>query len=245
MVERVRAAHGDAWQVLGALRESVGGGTVTLPGVRLMASGLQHPQWNNGDVDEPSAVDIAAVTAWYAERDVPWGLRVPAGAVWRHGRLLLHKRLMGLEPSAFGPESMDGLDVRVAGPGDLHDVLAVDSVAFDSDVETQRPWMEPHLAAEQVETALATLSGRAVGTAYCVRSNGRAGPAAYLAGVGVMPEARGKGVGGAMSSWLIARALAAGVQLVHLDPDDDHAAALYARLGFVEVPGLDVYVDVA
>ena len=152
---------------------------------------------------------------------------------------------MGLEPSAFGPESIDGLDVRVAGPGDLHDVLAVDSVAFDSDVETQRPWMEPHLAAEQVETALATLSGRAVGTAYCVRSNGRAGPVAYLAGVGVIPEARGKGVGGAMSSWLIARALAAGVQLVHLDPDDDHAAALYARLGFVEVPGLDVYVDVA
>jgi GNAT superfamily N-acetyltransferase len=60
-----------------------------------------------------------------------------------------------------------------------------------------------------------------------------------------MPEARGKGVGGAMSSWLIARALGAGVQLVHLDPDDDYAASLYARLGFVEVPGLDVYVDVA
>src|SRR4051812_25374271 len=74
--EWVRAAHGDAWQVLGVA------GTADLPGVRLSASGLPHPQWNSGDVDDPGLVDVDAVRRWYADRGVPWGLRLPAGAPW-------------------------------------------------------------------------------------------------------------------------------------------------------------------
>src|SRR3954452_3934772 len=40
---RVRTAEGDAWQVHGELRA----GTATLRGMRVMASGLPHPMWNN------------------------------------------------------------------------------------------------------------------------------------------------------------------------------------------------------
>ena len=47
---RVRTAHADAWAVEGALREPHGGGAATLPGIRLMASGLPHAQWNSADV---------------------------------------------------------------------------------------------------------------------------------------------------------------------------------------------------
>jgi predicted GNAT family acetyltransferase len=36
---------------------------------------------------------------------------------------------------------------------------------------------------------------------------------------------------------------AADVALWHLHPDTDTAARIYHRLGFVEVGGLDVYVD--
>jgi len=39
--------------------------------------------------------------------------------------------------------------------------------------------------------------------------------------------------------------LDAGAELVHLHPDTDQAAAIYRRLGFVEVDGFDVYVDMA
>jgi hypothetical protein len=35
----------------------------------------------------------------------------------------------------------------------------------------------------------------------------------------------------------------ADVELAHLHPDSDAAARLYARIGFVETPGFDVYVD--
>lgn len=58
-----------------------------------------------------------------------------------------------------------------------------------------------------------------------------------------MADSRRKGVGAALSSWLIGRALESGYRFVSLSPDDDRAASLYARLGFVEVPGLDVHVS--
>ena len=46
-----------------------------------------------------------------------------------------------------------------------------------------------------------------------------------------------------MTSWLLEQAFADGAALAHLNPDSDAAARLYARLGFVETAGLDVYTD--
>jgi predicted GNAT family acetyltransferase len=63
--------------------------------------------------------------------------------------------------------------------------------------------------------------------------------------VAVLPAARGRGVAGALCSWLLRRGVAAGARLAHLHPDNDGAARLYARLGFRETGGLDVYVDLA
>lgn len=83
--ERVSAAHGDAWQAEGLLRRPLGGGAAELPGIRLIASGLPHPQRNNGDVNDPAPVPIEEARAWFAARDrgagVPWRVRVPAGRV--------------------------------------------------------------------------------------------------------------------------------------------------------------------
>jgi predicted GNAT family acetyltransferase len=42
---------------------------------------------------------------------------------------------------------------------------------------------------------------------------------------------------------LIERALDDGATLAHLNPDSGAAARLYARLGFRETRGLDVYAD--
>jgi len=66
---RVRTAHADAWAVEGALREPYGGGAATLRGIRVMASGLPHAQWNSADVTAPEAdLDAArdAVRPWLA-----------------------------------------------------------------------------------------------------------------------------------------------------------------------------------
>ena len=49
-------------------------------------------------------------------------------------------------------------------------------------------------------------------------------------------------IAAAVSSWLLARGFAAGAELAHLHPDNDGAARVYARLGFVETAGFDVYI---
>lgn len=240
---RVQSAHADMWQVEGRLREPSGGGAIELRGIRLMASGLAHPQWNNGDVTGPDA-DLEGAREFFDQRGLPWGVRVPAGMPWPHGRRLLHKRLMGLSAADFRPApEVPGLEIELAGPADLDAVVAVDSAAFGEDPELVRPWFAPHISAPRAAVALAVLEGEPVATAFTVRSDGRAGPCLYLGGVAVIERARRRGVGAAVSSWLLARGLAAGAELAHLNPDTDAAARLYERLGFVETAGLDVYVD--
>jgi ribosomal protein S18 acetylase RimI-like enzyme len=242
--EWVQAAHGDAWQELGRQRAGTGGGTCELPGIRLMATGLAHPQWNNGDVDNPAAVDIETVRRWYAEKAVPWGVRVPRTADWPFGRKLLTKRLMGLTPSEFSAAPAPaGVRLRTAGPGDAEAVLGVDSVAFDTSIENDRPWLEPMLSEAAVTVVLAEIEGEPVGTGYGVLADGVAGRSLYLAGIGVLPTARRRGIAGALSSLLVERGVAQGAEIVHLHPDTDAAASVYRRLGFAEVSGFDVYVD--
>ena len=246
LTQRVRTAHGDAWQEEGRLRIPYGGAFAEQPGIRLMASGLPQPQWNNGDVTDAAVVDLDLVGEWYADLGVPWGVRVPADQAWSHGRHLFRKRLMGLTADGFAPaQPVAGLAVRAATASDMEAVVRVDCAAFGGESSMDRPWLEPHLHADTVTVALALLEGEPVGTAYTLRSDGKAGPALYLAGVGVLERARGRGVAAAMSSWLLEQGLVAGAELAHLHPDSDSAAGIYARLGFTEVDGFDIYVDLA
>ena len=238
----VRRAHGDAWYAIGTAREQNGGGASELPGVRVTATGLPHPQWNNGDVHDPSAVDLDEVREWYSRREVPWGLRLPAGAQWHHGRHLFGKRLMGATPVTFNAApAVPGLQLRAARERDLDSVLAVDVVAFEQPPEVERPWLQ--LVFDHPDTVLAvgTLAGAVVATGWVLRSNGWAGPAGYVAGIAVEPAVRKRGIGAAVTSWLMSEA--GDVELWHLHPDTDEAARVYRRLGFVEVDGLDIYVD--
>jgi GNAT superfamily N-acetyltransferase len=243
VIERVHVAHADAWEAEGRLRERQGGRVGEVRGMRLMASGLKPAQWNSGDVTAPDA-DVEAARAFYSRRGTDWGVRVPAGMPWRHGRRVLTLDLMALAPAVFVPAPRArGVEVRAAGAADLEAVVGLDAAAFEEDPADERPWIAPHLGTPRVATALATLDGEPAGTGYAIRTDGRAGPALYLAGVGVHPGARRRGVGVALSSWLLERGIATGARLVHLHADNDDAARVYARLGFTPVRGLDVYVE--
>jgi GNAT superfamily N-acetyltransferase len=235
---RVRAAHADAWQVLGVA------GTAELDGVRLMATGLPHPQWNNGDVDKPAAVDIEAVRSWYDGVGVPWGMRLPAGAAWSHGRKLFTKRLMGLSRSAHQPPAYpDDVAIRVASTSDLEAYLHVDAIAFDEHPEVERPWLWLLLDHPAVTVLIAEMAGEVVASGHVAVSDGRAGPAGYVGGIAVLPHARRHGIGAALSDRLVQHAWDAGAELCHLHPDTDEDAGIYRRLGFGEVDGFDIYVD--
>jgi GNAT superfamily N-acetyltransferase len=242
----VRLAHGDAWQAEGHLRERFGGGAVELDGARLSASGLPHPQWNNGDLVDPARFDLAAVRDWFATRafgaGVPWGMRVPAGSFFPHGRFMFAQRCMALRPEQF-VTARPPAHVTIAESG-LHDVdtiARIDAAAFGEKVEQILPWIAPHLGVQGYTVALARLDGEAVGVATAVSTHGRAGCCVGVFGVGVLERARRRGIGAALSAWLLERAFDAGAMLAHLTPNTEAAARVYARLGFRATPGFDVY----
>ena len=211
--------------------------------LQLMTAGFEAPGVNSGDVTGPDP-DLDAARAFYAQHGVTWGLRVPVGLPWDHGRLLFRRRLMAVPRRAFRPaRAVPELALRRAGPADLPAVLHIDSTVFGLDPTDNTRWLEPLLAAASADVVLAELDGEPAGTAYTLRSDGAGGPALYLAGVAVLATARRRGVGAAVSSWLLERGFAAGAELAHLNPDTEEAARLYGRLGFIETPGLDVYVD--
>jgi ribosomal protein S18 acetylase RimI-like enzyme len=242
---RLYTAHADAWEAHGRLREPSGGGAAAFRGIRVMAAGVPHPRFNSADVAAADC-DLAGARAWYAARGVDWGVRVPPDVPWRHGRHLLTQRMMGLPAARFTPApAVTGLSLRPAAAADLDLIAALDAEAFDGDPDEGRAWLAPLLGASPpgVVVALALLAGQPVGAAYSLRTDGLAGRCLYVAGVGVIPAARRRGVAAAMSSWLLAQGFAAGAELAHLHPDSDAAARIYARLGFVEVPGLEIHVD--
>jgi GNAT superfamily N-acetyltransferase len=208
-----------------------------------MLAGFEAPGVNSGDVVGPDP-DLEAARAFFGGPGASWGLRVPAGQPWQGGRWLLQRRLMVLLREHFRPAPVvPGLALRRAGPDDLPTVLQIDSSAFGLDLADNERWLEPLLAADRVLFALATLDGEAAATAYTLRTDAAAGACLYLAGVAVLPAARRRGVGAAISTWLLAQGLAGGAELAHLNPDTDAAARLYTRLGFTETPGYDIYVD--
>jgi GNAT superfamily N-acetyltransferase len=241
---RVRTAHGDAWATEGALREPMGGGALALTGIRVMASGLPQPQWNGADVTAPEP-DLDGARAFYAARGLTLGVRVPEHMAWNRGRHVLDLRLMGLEPRTFVPAvAVPGLDVRAATPEDLETVLELDASAFGDDREAVRPWIAPHLAAPRFTVAVASLDGEPAATAYSSLTDGAAGPSLLLAGVAVAAPLRRRGIGAAISAWLLARGFAGGARLAHLHADTEAAARVYARLGFVDAGALRVFADV-
>lgn len=239
----VHVATADAWERIGRLHEGTGGGTGDVRDLRLMASGLPLPSWNNADVTGP-APDLDGARAFYATRGVPWGVRVPAGAPLARGRLELTLRMMGLDAADLTPAPVvDGLKLRSAKRADAEVVVALDAAGFGEDPRVTRPWTEPHVEAPGFDFALAALDGRTIGTAFTLRSDGAAGPALLLGGVTVTPEVRGRGVAGAMSAWLLERAISRGARFAHLQADTAAAARIYARLGFRDAGELDVYTE--
>ena len=242
----VHTAHADAWAVSSGGRP--GGAHAEFGGARTACSGTDFAQYNAADLDDPARTDPLAVAAWFAARATPWAWRLAASTPWPDGwpggEPIVRQRLAGLWPASFRPVDVPaGTSVRTASagqPGDLDAVVAIDVAAFGGPPGVAREWLGGLLSNGRVEVAIAHVDGVPVASAHTVRSDDRAGPAVLLAGVAVLPAARRRGIAAGLSSWLLGRAFARGAALAHLQPDDDRAARVYARLGFTEVEALDV-----
>jgi hypothetical protein len=240
----VRAAHADAWQVEGRLREPYGGGACAVRGARAMASGIRTPKWNNADVTHEQ-VDLEALSAWYGSRGMPWGLRVPLEISLAVGEPLFVKRCMGLLAST-GAESglrpldhAGGVQVRRIRADERDRFVALEVAAFGDDPATARAWLAPQFGVAGFDHWVAENAGTTVGSATSVRSDELAGPAVMVTGMAALPGADAQLVKAQLSAQISAQASHAGPRatLVHVYPDDDEEAAAFAAVGFIEVPG--------
>lgn len=234
--DRVRTAHGDAWQAEGRLRAPYGGGAVTFRGARLMASGLPTPKWNNADITGAD-FDRDSVVDWYAALDVPWGIRVPLELDVDLGEPLFEKRCAALLPTSFRPQvAPEGISVRRATTGELATYAAVELERFGGDEDLERRWLAPAIGAPGFRHWIAYDGRDPVGVAMTVSTDDLAGPAGYLAGVAVVDAWVGRGLVPHLASCAARAAFDAGATLVHANPDDDEREWI-TELGFIEVPG--------
>ena len=101
------------------------------------------------------------------------------------------------------------------------------------EVKTSSPGRPPEL----MRAGLLGLAGAfdEHGTAIGGGSHNPRGRVTELAGIAVLPRARGKGVGAAITAALVDDARARGVETVFLSAQDDAVARVYERVGFVRV----------
>ena len=212
-----------------------------------MASGIPRTKWNNADVTARE-VDLVAMSAWYEERDVPWGIRVPLDLSVELGTALFVKRCVALLPAKFPDQASPsgGLQVSPADANDPAAFAALDAAMFGGDiggaVEESRAWVEPQFRAAGFRHWVAELDDVQVGIATTLRSDGEAGPAAYLTGLAVLAGSPRREVVSMLVAVAVADAFSAGAEFVHMNPDYDLEAGWLASFGAVEVPGLLVRV---
>lgn len=238
-----RIAHADAWEAEGLLRRGYGGGAARVRGARLMASGIAAAKWNNADVidEEP---DVEAMASWYAALDVPWGVRVPLEIELELGAPVLVKRCVALRRAEFADRDASTGDVRVrrAAVDEAGSYAGLDLEIFGGDIAASRAWIEPEFAAPSVAHWIASLGGSDVGIATVIQTDADAGPAAYLTGLGVVPNGPRDVILNALIVTGARHAFSAEADLVHANPTDDPEAAVFRALGAIEVPGLSVRV---
>jgi ribosomal protein S18 acetylase RimI-like enzyme len=118
-----------------------------------------------------------------------------------------------------------------ASDGELREAMEVSRRAFGEaevtpeDVARKRG----ELASGRYRSAVARVDGAAAGAGSMSVGNDE------LVGIATLPEFRGRGIGAAVSEFLVAEHFARGAELVWLSAAEDGARRIYERIGFVVV----------
>jgi ribosomal protein S18 acetylase RimI-like enzyme len=223
-----------------------GGEVAEVGGFQVYLSHLPDPAENFAFVaSEPSdpAAALAETEAVLEHNGMPFGLGVLGG---RHPRVDAAVRAAGyrvlFEEPAMVARVADlraapipsGVSIAEARSDDLPDAAGVDALAFDSDIEVSRGMYGGGLLAI-AHVFVATLEGRIVGVTTGLPTAG----ATALFGVAVVPEARRRGIGAALTCAAAGAGGDAGIAWLTARGD---AARLYERLGFRQVALNQVWV---
>jgi GNAT superfamily N-acetyltransferase len=226
-----------------------GGEVLEHDGLVLALSNLADPSLN-GVYVERAPSDARAALAWAAAevgaRGHAFGIDRPVGrfpeldeAIGTLGLRRIESRpMMVADPSSLPPaEPPAGISIRpVRTRSDALALARVDAEAWGGEMEhSVRAFADGVLGVDGVGAFVAWDGDVPVGCAVAHRHQGSIG----LFGVGVVPDARRRGLGSALT---VAAARSTPTDLSWLFPSE-MAAAMYRRLGFGELETWEVWVD--
>jgi ribosomal protein S18 acetylase RimI-like enzyme len=233
-----------------------GGDVCEAADVTICSTGLAFRSVNGavGLRFDPATIEerIADVTAWFAGRAGPW--RWLVGPTSAPPDLDRHLRLAGFDlVSDNAGMALDlgrATDVEPAPPGveirPLEDLEGLDAWgeinrrALELDPLRARAWRDAQDRAigspGPMRIWIANLHGEPVAAAALFEGAGVAG----VYNVATVPEARGRGIGRAVTATVLAEAIARGHRLAVLG-SSDLGYPVYHRLGFREVSRLRSY----
>ena len=198
-----------------------------------------------------TANDVRAVRARQRELDVPESIE------WVHQTtpsLLAAARETGMAvrecpllvlPAGWSPSDRAGTPAAGAGscriavlPADSPDLVAVVSAvsagfAGTDDVQPREPRRQPRLMREGLLAVVGAYDGR--GAVVGGGTHSPRGSTTELTGIAVLPRARRRGVGAAITLALVGDARRRGMHTIFLSAQDDSVARVYERVGFVRV----------
>ncbi len=219
------------------------GGEATGQAATAVTSGLVHPDWRRRGLG-------GHAFAWAAARASrrPFGADTEMLSDGAHGLYLSRgltqvfaEDVMQLPASAPVPagHQVAGLSMENWGPASPGRFHAVYEAAFRErpgfpgwTAERWASWICDDVAFRPEWTLLVTLAG--TDAAFVAAESG-----GWITQTGVVPQARGRGIGAAVLTEVIRRMRAAGETVVTLNVNvnNPHAAALYRRLGFTRTGG--------
>jgi GNAT superfamily N-acetyltransferase len=217
-----------------------GGAWAQLGTVQVHTTGLQPRHWNGACLTAPMDLDavLPDVAAWFAARDKPWGLLIPAELDVQPTGLehALDQGVM-LRTLTDLPD-VDPLPVREDAPPEH--VALVQAEAFGDGYDVTLAFVTPTLQPDRrpPQTTVTTYDGDApIGCATVAFVDGVAG----VFGVAVREAWRRRGIGAALTAQCLQLAAAAGCDLAYLNPSP-MAHATYTRLGFRDALPFRIWV---
>ncbi|MCA1713262.1 MAG: GNAT family N-acetyltransferase [Actinobacteria bacterium] len=234
---RQRAATYRFWRDDAAARPA--GEWADLGGVQVHTTGLAPRQWNGAFVTGPCDLGrlVPEVAAWFAVRDKPWGLLVPAelDAVPPGLVHALDQPVM-----LRGLEALPALSVQARTDAPAADVALVQAEAFEDEYALTLAFVEPTLrpdAQPPQVTLTAYDRDQPVGCATVAAI----GDVAGVFGVAVRPAWRRQGLGARLTAAALRWARGRGCDLAFLNPSE-MAYGMYAALGFRDAEPFRIWV---
>jgi GNAT superfamily N-acetyltransferase len=237
-----------AWETL---VRAINGGTVErVDGLVLTLTNLPDPQLNSAFVErapEDPGAALAAASQVFADHDQRLGIDLPRGwypdleraAAELGMELVVSRPGMTAPVAAIAPAAPpSGVELLpVAGERDLEEFWEIQAIVFEMKPEVVRGYVGiGALGSPGVALFLARSEGTAVASSVSITSDGAVG----IFGISTLPEARGRGIGAAVTAAAI-DAVRGEADLAWLQASEE-GEGVYRRMGFRPVVDWDVLV---